>query len=58
VAAFARALLKEVKGEIKERRITKMLGKGYLEDEQVPTLLNDLILDLEAGPQISQKKSV
>lgn len=47
VAAFARALLKEVKGEIKERRITKMLGKDYLEGEQVETLLNDLITDLE-----------
>jgi len=61
VAAFARAMLKEVKGETKDRRITKMLGKTYLEGEQVPTLLTDLICDLEAGPQItqiSQKKSV
>jgi len=61
VAAFARAILKEVKGETKDRRITKMLGKGYLDGEQVPTLLTDLISDLEAGPQItqiSQKKSV
>jgi HD-GYP domain-containing protein (c-di-GMP phosphodiesterase class II) len=47
VAAFARALLKEVNGETKERRITKMLGKAYLEGEQVPTLLTDLITDLE-----------
>src|ERR1051326_700153 len=47
VAAFARAILKEVNGETKERRITKMLGKPYLEGEQVPTLLNDLISDLE-----------
>jgi HD-GYP domain-containing protein (c-di-GMP phosphodiesterase class II) len=47
VAAFARAILKEVKGEIKERRITKMLGKSYLEGEQVETLLTDLISDLE-----------
>src|SRR6266849_5802057 len=29
VVAFARALLKEVNGESKERRIVKMLGKGY-----------------------------
>jgi hypothetical protein len=61
VAAFARAMLKEVNGEAKERRITKMLGKGYLEGEQVPTLLKDLISDLKAGPQttqMSQKKSV
>ncbi|HSE19698.1 MAG TPA: HD domain-containing phosphohydrolase [Pyrinomonadaceae bacterium] len=47
VAAFARAILKEVKGETRERRITKMLGKSYLEGEQVETLLMDLIADLE-----------
>ena len=47
VAAFARAILKEVTGETKERRITKMLGKGYLEGEHVATLLTDLIADLE-----------
>lgn len=47
VAAFARAILKEVTGESKERRVTKMLGKGYLDGEQVPILLRDLITDLE-----------
>ena len=47
VAAFARAILKEVKGETRERRITKMLGKSYLEGDQVETLLTDLISDLE-----------
>jgi len=47
VAAFARAILKEVKGEIKERRITKILGKDYLEGEHVEALLTDLIEDLE-----------
>jgi HD-GYP domain-containing protein (c-di-GMP phosphodiesterase class II) len=47
VAAFARAILKEVKGETKERRITKMLGKPYLEGEHVETLLTDLIMDLD-----------
>jgi HD-GYP domain-containing protein (c-di-GMP phosphodiesterase class II) len=47
VAAFARALLKEVKGETRERRITKILGKTYLEGDQVETLLTDLISDLE-----------
>ena len=46
VAAFARAILKEVNGVTKERRITKMLGKDYLEGENVPTLLSDLISDL------------
>lgn len=47
VAAFGRAILKEVTGETKERRITKMLGKGYLEGEHTATLLTDLIEELE-----------
>jgi HD-GYP domain-containing protein (c-di-GMP phosphodiesterase class II) len=46
VAAFAGAILKEVNGEVKERRITKMLGKGYLEGVQVAVLLQDLITEL------------
>src|SRR5882762_5545893 len=53
VVAFARALLKEVTGESKERRIVKMLGKGYLDGEQVGTLLTDLIAELEL-PKHSQ----
>jgi len=40
-------MLKEVTGETKERRIVKMLGKGYLDGEKVPTLLTDLIADME-----------
>lgn len=48
VVAFARAILKEVTGLAKERRIIKMLGKGYLEDEKVPGLLQDLIAELES----------
>lgn len=47
VAAFARAILKEVTGQTRERRITKMLGKNYLEGEHTASLLNDLIADLE-----------
>jgi HD-GYP domain-containing protein (c-di-GMP phosphodiesterase class II) len=46
VAAFARAMLKEVNGLTKERRIMKMLGKDYLQGENVPALLRDLISDL------------
>jgi HD-GYP domain-containing protein (c-di-GMP phosphodiesterase class II) len=46
VVAFARAMLKEVNGETKERRIMKMLGKDYLQGENVSTLLADLITDL------------
>ena len=46
VAAFARAILKEVSGKSKERRITKMLGRDYLQGENVSILLSDLITDL------------
>jgi HD-GYP domain-containing protein (c-di-GMP phosphodiesterase class II) len=49
VVAFARAILKELTGETKERRIIKMLGKGYLDGEQVPTLLSDLIVELDCN---------
>ena len=49
VAAFARAILNEVNGATKERRITKMLGKDYLQGENVPMLLSDLITDLSAA---------
>ena len=48
VVAFARAILKELLGETKDRRIMKMLGKGYLDGQQVPTLLQDLIAELDA----------
>lgn len=54
VAAFARAILKEVNGETKERRVIKMLGKGYLDGPEVPTLLSDLITELETLNQKSQ----
>jgi hypothetical protein len=52
VAAFARAILKEVNGEVKKRPITKMLGKGYLEGENVAGLLTDLIADLSAPREV------
>jgi hypothetical protein len=49
VAALASAMLKEVSGANKERRITKMLGKEYLQGENVPLLLTDLIRDLTSA---------
>jgi HD-GYP domain-containing protein (c-di-GMP phosphodiesterase class II) len=49
VAALASAMLKEVNGTSKERRIIKMLGKEYLQGENVPLLLTDLISDLTAA---------
>jgi HD-GYP domain-containing protein (c-di-GMP phosphodiesterase class II) len=54
VAAFARAILKEVSGGTKERRIMKMLGKDYLQGENVPTLLSDLIADLTPAESAAQ----
>jgi HD-GYP domain-containing protein (c-di-GMP phosphodiesterase class II) len=46
VIAFCRALLKELNGETKERRIVKMLGKNYLDLEQDVSLLKALIAEL------------
>jgi HD-GYP domain-containing protein (c-di-GMP phosphodiesterase class II) len=57
VAAFARAILKEVTGKPRERRITKMLGKSYLEGEHVQTLLMDLIADLEGSREGAKAQS-
>jgi HD-GYP domain-containing protein (c-di-GMP phosphodiesterase class II) len=49
VASFCRALLKEVTGEAKNKRIIKLLGKGYVETERIAPLLQSLIDDLESG---------
>jgi HD domain-containing protein/GAF domain-containing protein len=46
VAAFCRALLKELNGETKERRFMKMLGKNYLDAEKDAPLLKELITEL------------
>jgi len=54
VAAFARAMLKEVNGGTKERRIMKLLGKDYLQGENVPMLLSDLISELSHEEAQSQ----
>ena len=51
VVAFSRAILKEILGDSKERRIMKMLGKGYLDGERVPMLLTDLIAELDGKLQ-------
>lgn len=47
VIAFCRALLKEVNGQSKERRILKMLGKNYVEPEKIIPLLSELISELD-----------
>jgi hypothetical protein len=49
VAALCRALLKEVRGETKERRFNKLLGKGYINPESTLTALEELIAELESG---------
>jgi hypothetical protein len=49
VASFCRALLKEVTGEIKDRRIIKMLGKDYIDPSNSSEILEALIADLESG---------
>jgi HD-GYP domain-containing protein (c-di-GMP phosphodiesterase class II) len=47
VAAFCRALLKELNGDTKERRFLKMLGKNYLEAERDKPLLIELLSELD-----------
>lgn len=53
LAALCRALLKEVNGETKERRMMKLLGKGYLEAEECVPLLVELIAELESGATLA-----
>ena len=53
VVAFLRAIQNEISGQAKERRIVKMLGKGYLEGEQIPMLLADVISELGDNAQSS-----
>jgi len=48
VVAFCQALLKELEGETKERRMVKMLGKNYLDSEKIVPLLQQLITDLKS----------
>jgi response regulator RpfG family c-di-GMP phosphodiesterase len=49
VAAFCRALLKEVRGETRPRQIIRLLGKDYLEGEPAEPLLAELLAELESG---------
>jgi len=49
VAAFCRALLKELNGETKERRFLKMLGKNYLDAERDKPLLIQLLSELDSN---------
>ncbi|MFN2598141.1 MAG: HD-GYP domain-containing protein [Pyrinomonadaceae bacterium] len=49
VVALCRALLKELDGETRERRFTRLLGKDYLQKETCRPLLLSLLEELEAG---------
>lgn len=51
VAAFCRALLKELSGEMKERKFLKMLGKNYLDAEKDAPLLRELLTELDPNTQ-------
>jgi len=48
VIALCRALLKELNGESKERRILRLLGKNYFEPETIIPLLKELIAELNS----------
>jgi HD-GYP domain-containing protein (c-di-GMP phosphodiesterase class II) len=47
VAAFCRAMLKEVTGETRERRFARLLGKNYFEPQAAAPLLRELISEIE-----------
>ncbi|HWT03429.1 MAG TPA: HD domain-containing phosphohydrolase [Pyrinomonadaceae bacterium] len=49
VACICRALLKEINGDTRQPRIIRMLGRDYVEREQVAPLLQSLIEDIESG---------
>ncbi|HVG21098.1 MAG TPA: HD domain-containing phosphohydrolase [Blastocatellia bacterium] len=49
VASFCRALLKEVNGEVQNKLIIRLLGKGYVETERIAPMLESLIEELESG---------
>src|SRR5688572_21058869 len=51
VLALCRALLKEMDGSGSDRRMTKMLGKNYLNSERDTPLLNELIAELDHSQQ-------
>ncbi|HEV7843223.1 MAG TPA: HD-GYP domain-containing protein, partial [Pyrinomonadaceae bacterium] len=49
VIPFCHAILKELEGQTKDRRILKMLGRDYIDAERIAPLLKDLIGELESG---------
>lgn len=57
VVALCRALLKELNGETKERRFTKMLGKNYLTAETDIPLLKELLTELDPNTKAAAASS-
>jgi hypothetical protein len=57
VIAFCRALLREIKGETKNRLITKLLGKDYIEPDRITPLIEALISELESEDYTQQVAS-
>ncbi|HEX8747614.1 MAG TPA: HD-GYP domain-containing protein [Pyrinomonadaceae bacterium] len=57
VIPFCRAILKEIEGETKDRRVVKMLGRDYLNPDRDIPLLKDLIAELESGVYASPSRS-
>jgi HD-GYP domain-containing protein (c-di-GMP phosphodiesterase class II) len=53
VLALCRALLKEMDGSSGERRMTKMLGKNYLDKDRDTPLLTQLMNELDPNKQAS-----
>jgi HD-GYP domain-containing protein (c-di-GMP phosphodiesterase class II) len=53
VLALCRALLKEMDGSSGERRMTKMLGKNYLDRDRDTPLLTQLMNELDPNKQAS-----
>jgi HD-GYP domain-containing protein (c-di-GMP phosphodiesterase class II) len=58
VAAFCRALLKELNGETNERRFLRMLGKNYLNAQTDTPLLVELLAELEPNTETAAASTI
>ncbi|HKY27183.1 MAG TPA: HD domain-containing phosphohydrolase [Pyrinomonadaceae bacterium] len=53
VLAFCRAVLKELNGEARERRILRMLGRNYINPERDSPLIKQLISELDPDKKVA-----
>jgi HD-GYP domain-containing protein (c-di-GMP phosphodiesterase class II) len=53
VTAFCRAWLKEVTGEVKQKRILKMLGKDYVDAATVAPLLKNVLNEMSGTTRLT-----